>query len=88
MLVDDEGQPRLADFGLAQIADSQAGRSTFHGRGSMRWQAPELLRIVDNPDGEEIVTVTTTMSDVYAFACVCLEVRVFFPIKCRALTSP
>lgn len=73
ILVDDSGRPRLADFGLSKILDSRAATSatSFTGQGSMRWQAPELM----NPDDfKGIRRGTTYDSDVYAFACVCLEV--------------
>lgn len=74
MLIDDDGQPRISDFGLATFIDSQAStldQSSFKGKGSMRWQAPELL---DSSRFSGITLGLTTKSDVYAFACVCLEV--------------
>ncbi len=47
----------------------------------MRWQAPELLAYGDE-DGDHGMDIkpssVTTQSDVYAFACVCLEVRARF----------
>ncbi|KAJ7485327.1 kinase-like domain-containing protein [Mycena latifolia] len=60
----------IADFGLSSIADSMPAICFTHStastqRGTMRWQAPELLR------GESVSNVS---SDVYAFACVCYEV--------------
>lgn len=71
ILIDAKGSPRLADFGLAKILNSQMSATSFKGQGSMRWQAPEL--IVPG-DFEGIQSGTTRESDVYAFACVCLEV--------------
>ncbi|KAJ7489243.1 kinase-like domain-containing protein, partial [Mycena latifolia] len=60
----------IADFGLSSIADSRQTICFTHStadpqRGTMRWQAPELLR------GESGSNAT---SDVYAFACVCYEI--------------
>ncbi|KAI5116420.1 hypothetical protein M0805_001383 [Coniferiporia weirii] len=74
VLIDDEGQPKLADFGLAKVVDSQANSvaaSTFNGKGSMRWQAPELLTSSLFPGASLGIS---TSSDVYAFAAVCLEI--------------
>ncbi|TDL25371.1 kinase-like protein [Rickenella mellea] len=70
VLIDDNGIPVIADFGLARVIDSQATTRraiSFNGKGSIRWQAPELLH------SEESVNVSR-QSDVYAFACVILEV--------------
>lgn len=73
-MIDDDGLPRISDFGLSRFFDSQGGsvdRTTFKGEGSVRWQAPELL----NPDRfVGIASGPTRSSDVYAFSCVCLEV--------------
>ncbi|KAJ6499804.1 kinase-like domain-containing protein [Mycena vulgaris] len=59
----------IADFGLSSIADSMTASFTHSTassqKGTMRWQAPELLR------GE---SVSHSKSDVYAFACVCYEI--------------
>ncbi|KAJ7263103.1 kinase-like domain-containing protein [Mycena rebaudengoi] len=68
VLVDDDGQARLADFGLAFFADATA-RSTTRD-GARRWMAPELLR----PECVGLSTFQrTTASDIYSFACLCLE---------------
>lgn len=77
VLVDDEGQPRVADFGLSQMVDSQglSGMSSMGGKGSVRWQAPELLNVGQSFE-DVSCTSPTTKSDTYAFAMVCLEVCV------------
>jgi len=74
VLVDDEGQPRVADFGLSQMVDSQgmSGVSSMSGKGSVRWQAPELLNVGQSVE-DVSSTAPTTRSDTYAFAMVCLE---------------
>ncbi|KAI5121751.1 hypothetical protein M0805_009040 [Coniferiporia weirii] len=75
ILVDESLEPRITDFGLARIVDSQVSiiATSFRGAGVVRWQAPELLDFGDTKDRGESVYIST-MSDVYAFACVCLEV--------------
>lgn len=55
----------IADLGLAQCMD--AGDSTMNmsnRTGTVRWTAPEVL------DNEQC----SYASDVYSFACTCLEV--------------
>jgi len=76
VLVDDEGQPRVADFGLSQMVDSQgvSGASSMSGKGSVRWQAPELLNVGQSFEDVSSTAAPTTRSDTYAFAMVCLEI--------------
>lgn len=74
MLIDDDGQPKISDFGLARVFDSQGGptdRTSYKGEGSARWLAPELL---NSERFTGIKPGPTKESDVYAFSCVCLEV--------------
>ncbi|KAJ7224795.1 kinase-like domain-containing protein [Mycena rebaudengoi] len=59
----------LADFGLTSFTDTTAATSTSHQAGTARWMAPELIA----PDHFGIRYRRTPASDVYAFACVCLE---------------
>ena len=72
--MDDDGHARLADFGMALIADATAyNYGSVHGGGAVRWKAPELL------DPEELGLPTsrpTFASDVYSFACTCVQVSV------------
>ncbi|KAF7348451.1 Kinase-like protein [Mycena venus] len=75
ILISDDGSACLSDFGLATTisdADSTAGAltsSSNHG-GSVRWFAPELI----DPKSFGCEKFSrTTASDVYAYACVCLE---------------
>lgn len=66
ILIDISGNPLIADYGLATIPGV---RSVHSPPGVFRWKAPELHttypRVCENH---------TTMSDVYAFALMCLEV--------------
>ncbi|KAF7368902.1 Protein kinase domain-containing protein [Mycena venus] len=68
ILLDDEGHARLADFGLAVVTDGPLA-PTNRG-GSTRWMAPELL----DPSCCRLDRFQRTpASDIYSFACVCLE---------------
>ena len=64
VFIDKDWHAQLADFGLAGWADVT---STSNHAGSVRWMAPELHT-------SEIFR-RTKLSDVYAFACVFVEVR-------------
>ncbi|KAJ7936955.1 kinase-like domain-containing protein [Mycena leptocephala] len=63
ILIDDGEHAQLADFGLANVTDATLG--TQHG--SSRWMAPELLNY-------QLEFKRTEASDVYAFACLCIEI--------------
>ncbi|KAF4569714.1 hypothetical protein EYR40_008693 [Pleurotus pulmonarius] len=69
ILVDDEGNARIADFGLAVLTDMSTQTSSTYP-GSVRWMAPELLYPASQ--GYEKFQRTRS-SDVYSFACVCVE---------------
>ncbi|CAL1710290.1 unnamed protein product [Somion occarium] len=64
ILIDEDLHVRLADFGLAVLADAStsSGISTRSG-GAARWCSPEVLK------GEP----SSLESDIYAFGCVCVE---------------
>ncbi|KAJ7367285.1 kinase-like domain-containing protein [Mycena albidolilacea] len=76
ILVADDWSIRLADFGLASAVGDDAGTTfTAHASsashaGSLRWFAPELI-LPKLFECERFVR--TPASDVYAFACVCVE---------------
>ena len=71
MLIDDEGHPKIADFGLAKIAPDE-NKSSHGGKGCLRWQAPELIITTRF---QPISKGVTTETDIFAFGRVCLEVR-------------
>ncbi|KAJ7232631.1 kinase-like domain-containing protein [Mycena haematopus] len=81
ILVSDDWSVCLADFGLASIIEDDASTTfTVHTSsdhaGSLRWFAPELiLPTLFNCER----FVRTPASDVYAFACVCLELHTGSP---------
>ncbi|KAJ7266661.1 kinase-like domain-containing protein [Mycena rebaudengoi] len=66
-LIDSAEHVQLADFGLAVVTDATIGTTSTTQHGSSRWMAPELL----NP---ELEFKRTRASDVYAFACLCVEI--------------
>ncbi|KAF8319234.1 kinase-like domain-containing protein, partial [Cantharellus anzutake] len=66
ILVDDNGHAIICDFGLSQMLDNSAsGFTSSVLGGTTRYLAPELTH------GE----ARTAASDMYSFACVCMEVR-------------
>ncbi|KAJ7231339.1 kinase-like domain-containing protein [Mycena rebaudengoi] len=68
ILITQDWSACLADFGLTSF--TEATLTTTRRSGTLRWMAPELL----DPDRFGIQFRRTKASDVYAFACVCLEV--------------
>jgi serine/threonine protein kinase len=71
IFIDETWGVQIADFGLAIISDATSNTQTVNGRGTIRWMAPEL----HFPSAFELQFFTPTYaSDVYAFACTCLEV--------------
>ncbi|TDL22518.1 kinase-like protein [Rickenella mellea] len=76
VVIDDDGQPRIADFGLTKVIDSQASllldnSTSLDGGGNVRWHSPEVL----HPSRFNLQHCGVTKeSDIYAFACVCLEI--------------
>jgi serine/threonine protein kinase len=67
ILIDDGEHAQLADFGLAIMTDATLGMTSTARSGSARWMAPELLDY-------QLEFKRTEASDVYVFACLCIEV--------------
>ncbi|KAJ7045251.1 kinase-like domain-containing protein, partial [Mycena alexandri] len=59
----------LADFGLTSLSDATMATHSSHRAGSIRWMAPELI----DPEFFGMRFLRTPATDVYAFACVCVE---------------
>ncbi|KAF7336073.1 Kinase-like protein [Mycena sanguinolenta] len=81
VLVSDERNACLSDFGLAASIDdadsTTAGATSSSNRaGSIRWFAPELIEPTNFGCTKFI---RTKASDVYAYACVCLELYTGHP---------
>ncbi|KAJ7871906.1 kinase-like domain-containing protein [Mycena olivaceomarginata] len=75
ILVDDDGRACLTDFGLTVLSDATTSQ-TNNGSGSVRWMAPETL----DPTRFGLTDfVRTPASDIYAFACICLELYTGYP---------
>ncbi|KAG1745550.1 kinase-like domain-containing protein, partial [Suillus paluster] len=67
ILIDDSGNPRLTDFGLATVAgdaDLQLSTMTATRNLDSRWRAPEVIGIERDPERP------TFKSDVYSFGSV------------------
>ncbi|KAF8155115.1 kinase-like domain-containing protein [Mycena galopus ATCC 62051] len=69
ILINDDWTACLADFGLSAFTDVTSMRSSTQRAGSAYWMAPELI----DPDRFNCKFVRTPATDVYAFACVCVE---------------
>lgn len=62
-MIDEDGKPKITDIGIVKMYEP------LHSNvdDATRWHAPELLT------GEQ--DDFTAQSDIYSFACVCIEVR-------------
>jgi serine/threonine protein kinase len=78
VFIDEHWHARLADFGLAGWADATMATSTSNHAGSVRWMAPELHAVEPSP------FCRTKRSDVYAFACISVEVSYGPPLRTYA----
>ncbi|KAF9257057.1 kinase-like protein, partial [Marasmius fiardii PR-910] len=70
VLVDEQGQCYLADFGLATAAMTSTLLSTTTaggGKGTIRWMAPELFTFDGTEFGDDL-------TDIYAYACTVYEI--------------
>lgn len=78
ILIDDNNNAVLCDFGLASItADAESAHaSTVNSAGSIRWMAPERLSIFDgSSEPSPNAFRVTKESDMYSLSMVVIEVR-------------
>lgn len=70
ILVDDNGDALIMDFGLATVMEANPWYSSSHRKGgSVRWMAPELLF--------DITATRSCSTDVYSYGGVAFEVRTY-----------
>ncbi|KDQ51781.1 hypothetical protein JAAARDRAFT_703975, partial [Jaapia argillacea MUCL 33604] len=75
VLINDMGQPVLADFGLAFFLEEAQDASQSTYQGTLRWLAPEVL----NPNSPHRKLRRQPSRDVYAFGSLCLEIFTGLP---------
>jgi serine/threonine protein kinase len=73
--MDEDGHPRIYDFGLAFIIEP-SNFTSIKTAGACRWQAPEILSPPEgNTNGDDSLALFTKESDIYAFAMILIEVN-------------
>jgi serine/threonine protein kinase len=81
ILVDEEGLPRICDYGLAFILEPSEF-SSIKTAGACRWAAPEIM---DPPEdvksANDSIALFTKESDIYAFSMTALEVNMNFVLS-------
>jgi len=72
VLVTDEGNACLCDFGLSALMIAFHGTSFYTSTvgGNARWAAPEIYRVTD----DEVTRSVSVQTDVYSFGCIMLEI--------------
>ncbi|TFK17079.1 kinase-like protein [Coprinopsis marcescibilis] len=73
ILVNDDGQACLIDFGLSRVLDTRGYTSTSFG-GTLRWMAHELLAPPDVDSDDFKPPPLTKNSDVWSFGMTILEI--------------
>ncbi|KZP21599.1 kinase-like protein [Athelia psychrophila] len=76
VLIDDDGNARLTDFGMSFMVPLFVGTSYWSQTvgGAMRWRAPELIAPLEVEDIEEYVPDLTFECDIYSFGSLSLHV--------------
>jgi hypothetical protein len=75
VLVDESGNPRLCDCGLAFIIEPSEFTS-IKTAGACRWTAPEIMNPPEDAmSSNDSFALFTKESDVYAFGMIVLEVN-------------
>ncbi|KAL0572982.1 hypothetical protein V5O48_008973 [Marasmius crinis-equi] len=72
ILVDDECNCRLADFGLSREFSGTTMEASSSGgpKGAVRWMAPEMFDTLGRKDSNE----DRSPADIYAYACTVVEI--------------
>ncbi|PVF92219.1 kinase-like protein [Serendipita vermifera] len=70
VLIDDEGNARICDFGLVRSPLTE--HTTTNHLGTLRYRARELVNTEDSAQGDD-QGVITTASDLHAIGCIALE---------------
>ena len=77
VLISDDGQAQITDFGVACILDVQGYTTSESAPRNIRYVAPELMPI--NPAQEDDKRPHPTLeSDIYSLAILLLQVRLCF----------
>ncbi|KZP09973.1 kinase-like protein [Athelia psychrophila] len=76
VLIDDNYNACLTDFGLSTLAGGLEGTSYWTATigGAMRWRAPELLPAIDYPPTTLFVPSLTTQCDIYSYGQIVLQI--------------
>lgn len=71
ILVDNDTNARLTDFGIMTFGDPGPENASIEIRGVVRWMAPEVLRAYEQDE----VVHHTSAGDIYSFGMCMLQVR-------------
>lgn len=72
ILVDNDTNARLTDFGIMRFADPAPENVSIEIRGAVRWMAPEVLRAYEQDEPVH----HTSAGDIYSFGMCMLQVCV------------
>ncbi|KAG2142772.1 kinase-like domain-containing protein [Suillus bovinus] len=73
VLIDENGNALLADFGLSRLlADHETSFFASNRSGAIRWAAPEIIPL-DTEKPNEVVEPNKA-SDIYSFGCIMMQV--------------
>ncbi|KAL4248584.1 Serine/Threonine Kinase and Pseudokinase [Abortiporus biennis] len=77
VLISDNWDIQLADFGSSVVAEAHGDNYSSVRTGARKWRAPEIL-IPESETGHrhedtKKLTRLTKASDIYSFACICIE---------------
>ncbi|KAK0471351.1 TKL/TKL-ccin protein kinase [Armillaria novae-zelandiae] len=76
ILINDQGKALLGDFGLSSIVSEfdETSSMTSGVSGAVRWADASLYKLLLRDDEDDRVPSPTTMSDIYSFGSVTLEI--------------